>query len=70
MNEMIKEWLNELYDEVTELYDEEIKETKAAIANERIWANGADDPTLHCKNIETLEEYLEVLENLKEKTLN
>ena len=35
MNEMVKGWLKELY-------EGEIAETKAAIANERIWAKDSE----------------------------
>lgn len=65
MNEMIKEWL-------TEMFDEEIKQTEGSIANERMWEKGAcDDETqnLHTENIHRFEEYLEVLKGIKAKAL-
>jgi hypothetical protein len=60
MNPMIKMWLNDLYTTA-------IEESKTAISNERIWANGGDDAEFHCGNIDTLEEYIEVLTQLKEE---
>ena len=59
-NELVKEWLRELY-------KNEIDETLGTIENERIWSNGADDEEgaeMHERNIESLEEYIEVLQNL------
>ena len=58
MNDMVKGWL-------ADLYKEAIEETKSAIANERIWQNGADtdeEIEMREQNIANLEEYLEVLE--------
>jgi hypothetical protein len=66
MDEIIKEWL-------TALYDKEIEATKVSIENERIWANGSDDETerfMHLENIERLEKYIEVLEDLKITDMN
>ena len=60
MNPLIKEWL-------VEMYNTEIENTKKTISNERIWANGSDNPEVHLGNIETLEEYIETLEELKEE---
>ena len=60
-NEIIKEWL-------AALYDDAIAEAKATIGNERLWANGSGSETeasAHLQNIEIQEEYIEVLENLK-----
>ena len=65
MNEMIKEWL-------TEMFDDEIKQTERHIAKLRIWVKGdLDDETknLHVENIPRLEEYLKVLKGIKAKTL-
>ena len=59
-NELVKEWLKEMY-------KNEIDETVGAIENERMWSNGADDveaASMHEGNIESLEEYVEVLQNL------
>lgn len=58
MNEMVKGWLKELYEGA-------IAETKATIANERIWAKGApNDETIamHDENARLQEEYLAVLQ--------
>lgn len=58
MNEIIKEWLREMYKDA-------ISESEAAIANERIWQKGAETDAaiaMHEQNIQTLEEYIEVLE--------
>lgn len=66
MNEIIKEWL-------IALYDKEIEATKISIENEKIWANGSDDETecsMHLENIERLEKYIEVLEDLKITDMN
>lgn len=64
MNEAIKTWLRNLYEDA-------IKETKEAIKNEHIWELGYDDPedefNPHTSNIEQLEEYIEVLEGLIEE---
>ena len=58
MNHMVKEWLKQLYTEA-------IVEAKSAIANERIWQNGADSDdeiAMREGNLENLEEYIEVLQ--------
>ncbi|MBO7734723.1 MAG: hypothetical protein J6S67_19340 [Methanobrevibacter sp.] len=58
---VISEWLDNLF-------DTEIGETRGTIANEKIWLRGSDTPEqeyCHMKNIETLNQYIEVLENLK-----
>lgn len=59
MNEMVKEWFKELYGEAAE-------EAKAAIANERLWANGAEtdeEISMHEQNIENYEEYIKCLQD-------
>ena len=58
MSENVKQWF-------ADLYTDAIKETKAALSNERIWQNGADDYEeieMHEENILELEEYLEILQ--------
>lgn len=62
MNETVKTWFEELY-------TKEIEEIKGTISNERLWELGYDgeEPNPHTENIETLKEYLEMLEEkLKE----
>ena len=57
MTEMIKIWL-------TNMYKENIEDTKVAISNERLWAKGAtsvDEIEMHMNNIANMEEYIEVL---------
>ena len=59
MNETIRLWLEQLY-------EEGIEEAKATIANERLWANGIDDEEVaqvHLDNISQLEEYIQILSN-------
>lgn len=54
MNTIVKEWF-------VDLYEREIKDAKKAIADERIWANGAADAetaAMHERNAELREEYL------------
>ena len=55
-NEIINIWLENLYTDALE-------EAKANIENERIWGYGSDDD-MSDSNIENLEEYIEVLEEL------
>lgn len=65
-NEVIKEWL-------ATLYDDAIAEAKATIENERLWAKGSGsemEASTHLQNIEIQEEYIEVLENLKNEIKN
>jgi hypothetical protein len=57
MNEMIKNWLRNLL-------DEEIRNEKGTIANERIWSLSDD---IHAANVELHEEYIKVLENIKKE---
>lgn len=56
MDEMIKEWLKQLY-------ENEIEESKANIENEHLWELGYDgeEPNPHTENIERLNEYVEIL---------
>lgn len=57
MNEMVKEWFKQLYKDA-------IDEARSAIANERLWQNGADSDegiAMHEQNIANLEEYVAVL---------
>jgi len=64
-NEIINEWL-------VKMYDNEIGETKGAISNERAFQKGADgvEIDMHEQNIQTLEEYIEILENLKSDVIS
>ena len=57
MNEIVKIWLENLY-------KREIEEAKGTINNEHLWELGYDgkEPNPHTENIETLKEYIEVLE--------
>ena len=54
---MVKRWL-------LNLLDEEIRNEKGTIANERIWALSDD---IHAVNVELHEEYIKVLENIKKE---
>lgn len=56
MSEMVKIWLEKLY-------EKEIEEVKGTIQNEHIWELGYDgeEPNPHTENIENLKEYLETL---------
>ena len=63
MSNITKEWFRNMY-------EENIKEAKAAISNERLWLKGADTEEAifaHESNIATLEEYIE---ELKERVDN
>lgn len=60
MNEMIKFWL-------TELYENEIDETQATISNENLWMLGSktkEEEQMHLDNIENLNEYIATLKTL------
>lgn len=60
MNEMIKNWL-------TELYENEIEETKVAISNENLWILGSEtkeEEQMHLDNMENLNEYIVTLKTL------
>ena len=56
MDEMIKEWLRQLY-------ENEIEDSRVNIENELLWALGYDgeEPNPHIENIERLYAYIEVL---------
>lgn len=58
MNDIVKKWL-------ADLYKTAIEEAQGAIANEHLWANGAEGDEAvqaHCDNIALQEEYIKVLE--------
>ena len=62
MEEMVKIW-------VQNLYNEEIDNATQAISNERLWLKGsatATEQNSHMENIRRYEEYIETLEGLKE----
>ena len=62
MDEMVKKW-------VQALYNEEIDNTLRALSNERLWLKGsttATEQNAHMGNIKRYEEYIETLEGLKE----
>lgn len=62
MNNTVKEWLKELYNGA-------IEDAKGTIANERIWANGAngdEETQMHLDNINLNEEYIAELERLRD----
>ena len=60
MNEMVKNWL-------IELYEREIEETLGSISNERIWLMGTDvreEEKMHLDNMANLNEYITTLKTL------
>jgi hypothetical protein len=60
MNEMIKFWL-------TELYENEIDETKTTISNENLWMLGSEtkeEEQMHIDNMANLNEYIATLKTL------
>ena len=60
MNEMVKNWL-------IELYEREIKEALDSISNERIWLMGTDvreEEKMHLDNMANLNEYITTLKTL------
>ena len=62
MDEMVKKW-------VQNLYNEEIDNATKAISNERLWLKGSSttmEQNAHMENIKRYEEYIETLEGLKE----
>lgn len=62
MNEMIKFWL-------VDMYDENIEDAKGTIRNEEMWAKGSpskESEQMHLDNIADLQDYITVLEELKE----
>lgn len=56
MDEMIKEWLKQLY-------ENEIEDSRVNIENELLWALGYDgeEPNPHTENIERLYAYIDIL---------
>lgn len=62
MNEMIKFWL-------VDMYNENIEDAKCTIRNEEMWAKGSpskEEEQMHLDNIADLQEYITVLEELRE----
>ena len=60
MNEIVKNWL-------IELYEREIKEALGSISNERIWLMGTDvleEEKMHLDNMANLNEYITTLKTL------
>ena len=60
MNEMIKNWL-------IELYEREIKEALGFVSNERIWLMGTnvwEEEKMHLNNMANLNEYITTLKIL------
>ena len=60
MNEMVKNWL-------IELYEREIEEALGSISNERIWLMGTDvleEEKMHLDNMANLSEYITTLKIL------
>ena len=60
MNEMVKNWL-------IELYEREIEEALGSISNERIWLMGTDvleEDKMHLDNMANLNEYITTLKTL------
>lgn len=64
MNETVKIWIEELGTPTIEKIKSEIEDVKGTIENEKVWALSDD---IHYENIENLEEYLEVLEEMLEE---
>ena len=60
MNEMVKNWL-------IELYEREIEETQATISNENLWRIGSEtkeEEQMHVDNMANLNEYSATLKTL------
>ena len=60
MNEMVKNWL-------IEMYEREIKEALGSVSNERIWLMGSDvweEEKMHLDNMTNLNEYITTLKIL------
>lgn len=60
MNEMVKNWL-------IELYEREIEETQATISNENLWMIGSEtneEEQMHIDNMANLNEYITTLKTL------
>lgn len=66
VNEMIRSWLNAMY-------DENIECAKCTIRNEELWAKGSnskEEEQMHLDNIVVIQDYITVLERLKEEAKN
>ena len=62
MNEMIKFWL-------VDMYNENIEDAKCTIRNEEMWAKGSpsrEEEQMHLDNIAVIQENITVLEELRE----
>ena len=62
MNEMIKFWL-------VDMYNENIEDAKCTIRNDELWANGSpykQPDKMHTDNLALLQDSITVLEELKE----
>ena len=59
MNEMVRIWLEQLY-------EKELSEVLGALENEKVWELGysGDEMNPHTENIENLREYIDTLEEL------
>ena len=60
MNEMVKNWL-------IELYEREIEEAQATISNENLWMIGSktkEEEQMHVDNMANLNEYIATLKTL------
>lgn len=60
MNEMVKNWL-------IELYEREIEEAQGTISNEKLWMLGSEtkeQEQMHIDNMATLNEYVATLKTL------
>ena len=63
MKETVKIWIEELGTPTIEKIKSEIEEVKGTIENEKLWSLSDD---IHYENIENLEKYLEILEEMLE----
>ena len=60
MNEIVKNWL-------IDLYENEIEETQATISNENLWMIGSktkEEEQMHVDNMANLNEYIATLKTL------
>ena len=60
MNEIVKNWL-------TDLYEREIEEIKGTISNENLWMIGSktkEEEQMHVDNMANLNEYIATLKTL------
>lgn len=60
MNEIVKNWL-------TDLYEREIEEIKGTISNENLWMIGSktkEEEQMHVDNMANLNEYITTLKTL------